>query len=120
MTLMASIGRMLRAIATTHGVAVVIINHAVSDREGGPRSVKPALGMSWIGLPTVRLFLRHDGEEDTDEQTGGREGMVWTFEAADGRVMRLCKRLIEVRNSVRTNVSARAAVYIGQTEIICE
>ncbi|KAI9030527.1 P-loop containing nucleoside triphosphate hydrolase protein [Hyaloraphidium curvatum] len=119
--LAATIARMMRSIAANHGVAVLVVNHAVSARdEGVPRGTKPALGMIWQGVPTVRLFLRPDDDQDTDEHTGGREGMVWTYEAADGTVMRLFKRIIEVRNSTRTAVGAWAPIFFGQTEVICE
>lgn len=119
LAIMASIGRLLRTIAASHGVAVVVVNHAVSARqEGIVAGTKPALGTTWSSVPSVRLFLRHDTSDDADEQN--REGMVWTFEAADGTVMRLVKRMLEVRNSTRTNVGAHAAVYIGTMEIICE
>lgn len=116
---MASVARMIRSLAA-NGIAVLVVNHAVSAREEGmARGVKPALGVNWQAVPTVRLFLRSDEDDEADEQ-GGKEGMVWTMEAADGRVLRLNKRVIEVRNSTRTKVGTSGEVYIGSTEIICE
>lgn len=120
-TLMASITRSLRRIATQHNVAVVLVNHAVSSRneEGETMGTKPALGKAWQGVPTVRLFLKHDVQDDAGD-TGGREGLVWSVEVEPGKVMKLSKRIVEVRSSSRMAIGGSMPIFFGQTDIITD
>ena len=66
--LLMALGRVLLRIATEHGVAVLTTNHEVRHRafEGGGgggdshhgmSGGKPALGKSWVAIPSVRLEL---------------------------------------------------------------
>eukprot|EP00803_Ostreobium_quekettii_P006648 evm.model.scf_534.8 EVM.evm.TU.scf_534.8 scf_534:44241-45458(-) len=60
-TLMVSLGRMLKVVAESFGMAVVSTNHEV----GGPSRPRPALGDSWLNQPHLRIHLsKVAGEAD--------------------------------------------------------
>ncbi|KAG6549630.1 hypothetical protein Mapa_008608 [Marchantia paleacea] len=59
--LMISVGQILKKLAITHKLAVLITNHTVAGDGGQP---KPALGGSWKSVPHTRLMLSHDSSSD--------------------------------------------------------
>uniref|UniRef100_A0A452SA40 DNA repair protein RAD51 homolog 4 n=1 Tax=Ursus americanus TaxID=9643 RepID=A0A452SA40_URSAM len=62
LALMMQLARELKTLARDLGVAVVVTNHVIRDRDSG--DLKPALGRSWSFVPSTRILL------DVDEGAG--------------------------------------------------
>ncbi|XP_057294510.1 DNA repair protein RAD51 homolog 4-like [Hydractinia symbiolongicarpus] len=58
--IMSKIGLLLKQIAYEYGIAVLVVNNAVTDDFKNTRQahrLKPSLGKSWLSVPHVRLFM---------------------------------------------------------------
>uniref|UniRef100_A0A8C9KPG2 RAD51 paralog D n=1 Tax=Panthera tigris altaica TaxID=74533 RepID=A0A8C9KPG2_PANTA len=55
LALMMQLARELKTLARDVGVAVMVTNHMIRDRDSG--KLKPALGRSWSFVPSTRILL---------------------------------------------------------------
>ncbi len=59
--LLGEVGRLLCRIARMHNIAVVVTNGTVSDWSSGDGCIMPALGSTWMPVPTVRAWISAAG-----------------------------------------------------------
>lgn len=106
--LMAEIADTLRRIARTRGVAVLITNNAVIDRERGGNAIKPALGRSWTFVPDVQVALHKF--EDNVVADGKGDG---TAAAAAATSAAGLPRGAELRKSPRCATPRAAKLWLA-------
>ncbi|KND05134.1 uncharacterized protein SPPG_00804 [Spizellomyces punctatus DAOM BR117] len=128
--IMMTIAQILKSIALSHGISILVTNYSVSSdfkstdvgrpfsggKEGARRErTKPALGTTWSYVPNVRLYFTLDEEPSIE---GKEDDEVLTYRNRQGDIIPLVKRRIDIYASHRLRAGDGCHLYIGSSELL--
>ncbi|TPX69234.1 hypothetical protein SpCBS45565_g02493 [Spizellomyces sp. 'palustris'] len=128
--IMMTIAQILKSIAISHGISILVTNYSVSSdfkstevgrpfsggKKGARRErTKPALGTTWSYVPNIRLYFTLDEEPSIE---GREDDEVLTYRNRQGDIIPLVKRRIEIYASHRLRAGDGCHLYIGSSELL--